>query len=87
MRHDIVELSEFAVDVVDAHLVKGKVFQAQFSDTLFSDRYRSAGEIYANEFAVGQVERHRNEIAGIPASEFQKPAMWDRRRLHPEQSR
>ena len=85
MHKDIVETSEFPVDLHDVETAKRDVPQAQPADEIVAVTNGLRAQVDADELAFRPLERHRDEIGALAASKFKHAAGFEACRVHPEQ--
>jgi len=86
VRHNVIELAVFRPDLEDVRHLEGDVVELQSGHGSQSGGYWLIRQVDAGEVAGGQRVRHRNQVAGISASDLEHPAPGHRRRLHAEES-
>ncbi len=87
VRNDVVELPRIGGNVAEVTLEQRDVGEPELRDELSARLDRTRGEIAAHEARRGQVRRHRDQVAAVAATQFERAAARDRRGTEPHQRR
>src|SRR6185436_17282340 len=85
MRNDVVEAAEFPADLHDVVTTKNDVGQTHPEDEVVSLLDRGRAQVDPDELAFRPLERERNEIGSLAATQLEHPAGVETCRFHAEQ--